>query len=83
METSTLSTKGQLVIPAGCRKALHLQPGDKVVFTLEGDRLVLAPTKTASARLVKGRGGRKVLVAPEGAPPMTTDAVKAILADFP
>lgn len=83
METSTLSTKGQLVIPAGCRKALHLQPGDKVAFTLEGDRLVLVPTKTASARLVKGRGGRKVLVAPEGAPLMTTDAVKAILADFP
>lgn len=83
METSTLSTKGQLVIPAGCRKALHLQPGDKVAFTLEGDRLVLAPTKTASARLVKGPRGRKVLVAPEGAPLMTTDAVKAILADFP
>jgi len=83
METATLSTKGQLVIPAGYRKALHLQPGDKVTFALEGDRLVLAPNKVGSARLVKGPRGRKVLVAPRGAPPMTTDAVKAILADFP
>lgn len=83
METVTLSTKGQLLIPSRYRKALHLQPGDKVVFLLEGERLVIAPTKAAQARLVKGRGGRKVLVAPADAPPMTTDAVKAILAGFP
>lgn len=60
-----------------------LQPGDKVAFTLEGEKLVIAPTKAGQARLVKGRGGRKVLVAPADAPPMTTDAVKAIRADFP
>jgi hypothetical protein len=41
--------------------------GDKVAFALEGDRLVLAPTKAGSARLVKGPRGRKVLVAPHGA----------------
>lgn len=83
METATLSTKGQLVIPSRYRTALHLQPGDKVAFSLEGDKLVIAPAKAAQARLVRGRGGRKVLVAPADAPPMTTDAVKAILADFP
>ena len=43
---------------------------------------VIAPAKVAPARLVKGRG-RKLLVAPADAPPMTTEAVKAILADFP
>lgn len=83
METATLSTKGQLVIPSRYRNALHLQPGDKVAFTLEGEKLVIAPAKAAQARLVKGRGGRMLLVAPADAPPMTTDTVKAILADFP
>ena len=83
METATLSTKGQLVIPSRYRNALHLQPGDKVAFSLEGEKLVIASAKATQARLVKGRGGRKVLVAPADAPPMTTDAVKAILADFP
>ena len=83
METATLSTKGQLVIPSRYRNALHLRPGDKVAFTMEGEKLVIAPAKVAQARLVKGRGGRKLLVAPADAPPMATEAVKAILADFP
>lgn len=83
VEIATLSTKGQLVIPSRYRNALHLQPGDKVAFSLEGDKLVIAPIKAAKARLVTGRGGRKLLVAPADAPPMTTDAVKAILVDFP
>jgi AbrB family looped-hinge helix DNA binding protein len=29
MDTATLSSKGQLVIPRKIRLALHLQPGDK------------------------------------------------------
>ena len=82
MDTATLSTKGQLVIPTRFRNALHLQPGDKVAFRLEGERLVLQRDKPAGARLVK-KNGRTVLVAPAGSPPMTTDMVKALLADFP
>ena len=83
METATLSTKGQLIIPSRYRNALHLQPGDKLAFSLEGEKLVIAPPTAAQARLVKGRGGRKVLVAPAEVPPPPTDAVKALLADFP
>lgn len=83
METATLSTKGQSVIPSRYRNALHLQPGDKVASSLEGEKLVIEPTRTTQARLVKGCGGRKVLVAPADAPAMTTGTVKAILADFP
>ena len=83
MSTATLSTKGQLVIPSRFRQALHLQPGDKVAFALEGERLVLARSQSAPARLITGRHGRKVLMAHAAAPPMTTAAVKAILADFP
>lgn len=82
MSTVTLSTKGQLVIPIGFRKALRLQPGDKVSFLLQGNKLILQREESGRARLV-AKGRRKVLVAPAGSPPMNTDTVKALLADFP
>ena len=82
MSTATLSTKGQLVIPNRFRKALHLQPGDKVSFAVEGEKLVLQRDQPKRAKLVE-KHGRKVLVAPPGAPPMTPEVVKALLADFP
>jgi len=82
MNTATISTKGQLVIPTRFRKALHLQAGDKVSLTLEGDRLLLEREQPRRARLVE-KNGRKVLVAPPGAPPMTPEVVKSLLADFP
>ncbi|TKX69760.1 AbrB/MazE/SpoVT family DNA-binding domain-containing protein [Halorubrum sp. GN11_10-6_MGM] len=41
MPTSTLTTRGQTTIPKPIREALGLQPGDRVEFTLEGDRVVL------------------------------------------
>jgi AbrB family looped-hinge helix DNA binding protein len=82
MSTATISTKGQLVIPNRFRKALHLRPGDKVSFSLEGERLIIQRDEPERARLVE-KNGRKVLVAPPGAPPMTPEVVKALLADFP
>jgi len=77
MSTATISTKGQLVIPNRLRQALHLRPGDKVSFTIEGHRLVVQQEAVAKARLVKERG-QPVLVAPAGAPIMTPETVKAI-----
>lgn len=82
MRRATLSTKGQLVIPNRFRKALHLQPGDKVSFSIEGTKLILQRDQPGTAKLVEERG-RKVLVASEGAPPMTPEVVRALLADFP
>jgi len=79
MNSATISTKGQLVIPNHLRKALHLQAGEKVSFSLEGDKLVLQRKQPRRARLARGKFGRPVLVAPQGAPPMTPDRVKAIL----
>ncbi len=83
MNSATLSTKGQLVIPNRLRKALHLQAGDKVSFSLEGEKLILRREPSERARLVRGKFGRPVLVAPPGAPPMTPDRVKAILNELP
>ena len=41
MPTSTLTTRGQTTIPKPIREALGLQPGDRVEFTLHGDRVLL------------------------------------------
>lgn len=83
MNSATISTKGQLVIPHRFRKALHLQAGDRVLFSLEGDKLSLQRDQPKRARLIRGKFGRPVLIAPPGAPPMTPDRVKAILNDLP
>jgi AbrB family looped-hinge helix DNA binding protein len=82
MSTATLSTKGQLVIPNRFRKALHLEPGDKISFAVEGEKLVLQRDQPRRARLVRGKYGRPVLVASSDAPPMTPERVKAILEDL-
>ena len=82
MNSATLSTKGQLVIPHRFRKALHLRAGDRVSFSLEGEKLTLQRDEPRRARLIE-KHGRKVLVAPPGTPPMTPEVVKALLADFP
>ncbi len=34
--------KGQVVIPRTLRKALKVNPGSKVIFRLEGDKVVLS-----------------------------------------
>jgi AbrB family looped-hinge helix DNA binding protein len=81
--TAVLSTKGQLVIPQQFRRALHLHAGDRLAIFLEGDRLVLKRSTVTAARLVKARSGRRVLEAPEDAPPMTPEVVKILLSEFP
>jgi AbrB family looped-hinge helix DNA binding protein len=81
--TAVLSTKGQLVIPQQFRRALRLHAGDKIAFTLEGDRLVLKRSDVAPARMVKNHRGRRVLEAPDNAPPMSPETVKALLSEFP
>jgi AbrB family looped-hinge helix DNA binding protein len=40
---ATISTKGQLVIPASIRQALGISSGTKVSLTVEDDRIVLRP----------------------------------------
>lgn len=47
-ETTTLTSKGQLVIPKAVRERLHLQPGDILQVSVSGRRIVLdsGPAKT-------------------------------------
>ena len=40
-KTSRLSSKGQVTIPREIRTALHLEPGDLVMYELKDDRAIL------------------------------------------
>lgn len=41
MNSSALTIKGQVTIPADIRKQLGLHPGDKIGFLIEDDHVVL------------------------------------------
>lgn len=41
MITSKVTSKAQTTIPAPVRTALHLQAGDQLLYSIEGDRVIL------------------------------------------
>jgi antitoxin PrlF len=41
MITSKLTTKAQTTIPQPVRVALHLEPGDEIVYVIEDGRVIL------------------------------------------
>ena len=41
--TATVTAKGQITIPKAIREALGIERQDRLLFLLEGDRLVLVP----------------------------------------
>ncbi len=43
METSLMTTKGQVVVPARLRKKYGIQPGKKIAFFEENGCIVLKP----------------------------------------
>lgn len=47
---TTVSSKGQMVIPAAIREALGIEPGTRVAVRQEGTRVILEP-QTLAARL--------------------------------
>ena len=50
----TVSSKGQMVIPAAIREELGIEPGTRVAIRREGDELILRPlTRAATMRLIK------------------------------
>ena len=38
---STVTSKGQTTIPGPIRKALHIQPGDRLEYAVEGDHATI------------------------------------------
>ncbi len=43
IEITSMSTKGQVVIPAKMRKKLHIQGGSKLIVVQDGDNILLKP----------------------------------------
>ena len=59
----TVGTKGQVVIPIDIRRAIGLEPGQKVDLALEEDRVVMRaiPRDLIAALTGSLRGGRSML----------------------
>jgi AbrB family looped-hinge helix DNA binding protein len=84
--TTILSSKGQVVLPHAARKRLGLRPGVKFDCRVHGNEIVLTPQGAVpgKTRLVRNKlTGMIVTQAPAGAPAVTGDQVRALLADFP
>ena len=67
MSEATVTSKGQVTIPADIRKALGLSAGERVVFTRLDDGTTVMRAKTRSILELKGmlkpaRGKRKVAI---------------------
>lgn len=43
---STVTTKGQVTIPAEIRTRFHIQPNDRVDFYVDGEHIVITPVRT-------------------------------------
>jgi len=83
---TTVSTKGQVVLPRPIRTRLGLRPGDELEAKVEDGKIVLAPRRKRSRKahiLTDPVTGMPVLTAGTGAPKLTAREVDEILSDFP
>jgi AbrB family looped-hinge helix DNA binding protein len=56
---STLSAKNQVVIPKEAREALQLKPGDKVLFVVRGDNVLVLQKPRAHHAAIFGLARRQ------------------------
>lgn len=80
--TTTLSSKGQVVIPLEIRGRLGLPTGALMECELVDGRIVLTPVVPSNPARVVAEGDYLALDAPEGAPTMTPKRVREILAEL-
>ena len=83
---TTLSSKGQVVLPRLARAKLHLVSGTKFECTIQGDSIVLTPqnVRKSSPQLVKDEvSGLIVTQSPSEIGFVTNDVVRNLLLDFP
>lgn len=55
MAVTSMSVKGQVVIPKEVREAMALQPGARLIVEAEGDRIVLRPARRQAGTRLYGR----------------------------
>lgn len=78
---TTLSSKGQIVIPLEIRRKLGLSAGAVISCEVVEGRIVLDPHGSAPRARLVSAPDYLALEAPAGAPAMTAEGVKEILAD--
>lgn len=54
MPEAKLSTKNQIVIPREAREALQLKPGDKLLVTVRGKRVIVLQRPRSFAGAIRG-----------------------------
>ena len=84
--TTTVSTKGQVVIPGPLRRRLGIRAGDPLDAKIEGGSVVLTPRapRARKAKIVTDSlTGLPALSAGPGAPTLSSRQVHDILASFP
>ena len=74
MAIATLTSKGQITLPASVRTALGLSAGAKVDFVAEGDGFRVVPVRNSVASL-KGRFAGRV------AKPVSLEAMEAAIGE--
>lgn len=77
--TTTLSSKGQVVIPLEIRKKLCLPEGAIISCEIVDGKIVLDPNPRRENATVSESEGRPTLLAPAGAPEMTPELIREIL----
>ena len=53
METTSMSVKGQVVIPNKIRKALNLKPNSKLIILQDGSNILLKPIEEPKIKDLK------------------------------
>lgn len=84
--TTTLSSKGQVVLPQAARRKLGVRPGARFACDVRDGGIFLKPERRKPGKVRIGRSklsGLPALIAPAGAPQLTSANVRAMLADFP
>ena len=84
--TTTLSSKGQVVLPQKVRSRLRLVPGAKFECEIQGDIILLkpqAPRKTRTRHVLDEISGLRVTKRTKSGTRVTSDMVRAMLVDFP
>jgi AbrB family looped-hinge helix DNA binding protein len=87
MSVTTMSTKGQIVVPKEIRDRAGIDPGDKIEISLDGQIVQLKKLGEPERQHLKIKFDKETglphFAVPKDAPPITDEWVKQQLSDFP